>query len=251
MANLAEAKGLGKAKILNVKVLSQITKEKFIIGDASLITVLEVRNLPKISLKVNSFIKLLKPIFEDEKLLLNEELKFLKGTPFDTEFDGKTISEIESQNDKQPRKTLQQIHPQPGNKIDVIDLKVCTVSQPFSGKFSTYRNLICKDYEGTKISVTLYRNMIDSCIQGQIYNFENLKVSPYQGPQDAFHRLQSNSLTRIHKADSQVLDLFDNVLLGDFSVKGSVAGKGFHIKQFGTPPPYSWGKKVMVARMCF
>ena len=234
MANLAEAKGLGKAKILNVKVLSQITKEKFIIGDASLITVLEVRNLPKISLKVNSFIKLLKPIFEDEKLLLNEELKFLKGTPFDTEFDGKTISEIESQNDKQPRKTLQQIHPQPGNKIDVIDLKVCTVSQPFSGKFSTYRNLICKDYEGTKISVTLYRNMIDSCIQGQIYNFENLKVSPYQGPQDAFHRLQSNSFTRIHKADSQVLDLFDNDL---WQVRDFIS------KKLGTPPPTRGKKK--------
>ena len=179
-ANLADAKKLGKAKVLNVKVLSKITKDKFVIGDASLITLLEIRDLSKISLEVNSFVKLLKPTFEDERLILNQDLKFLKGLPFDFVFDKKTILNLENQNNKQSNKTLQQLSPiLPGTKIDFIDLKVCTISQPFTGKFSTYKNLICKDHEGTKISVTLYRNLIDFCTQGQIYNFENLKVSNY------------------------------------------------------------------------
>lgn len=102
---------------------------------------------------------------------------------------------------------------------------VCHVSDLRDGTYSKYRTINCKDHEGKKITITLYRNQADSCTKRNIYAFKGLRVDKYKGPDDEFFRLSAITTTIISSVDSSEEVVFGGIALGDFRTTGCVVGK--------------------------
>ena len=229
---LREALDTGKVKLLNVKVLRKINSNTFLVGDISAMSILSDINKPKIILEEGNFVKIIKPDIKDGKIFCNKSFGFVKGTSFDFEFDSDDMDKmlLTATKNEEVKQLSDFDHISTSQYIPCITLKVCSVSRPYIGKFSEYKNVICKDISDSKVTITLYKNLKNSCQQGAVYEFRNLKKSSYKAPGEAHFRLSSTSTTKVETVGSHVASGFDNISIGDGVCVGQFIGKRNYLK---------------------
>ena len=225
--NIRKALDTGKGKILNVKVLRKINSNNFLVGDISAMSILSDVNKPKINLEEGKFVKIIKLDIKDGKIFSNKSFGLVKGTPFNFEFDSDNMDKVLSSATKNEEvKQLSDFdHISTSQYIPCITLKVCSVSRPYTGKFSEYKNVICKDISDKKVTVTLYKNLKDSCQQKAVYEFKNLKKSGYKAPGEDHFRLSTTSMTKVETVGSHLASGFENISIGDGVCEGQFIGK--------------------------
>ena len=213
-----------KATIINIKVLRKISETAYVIGDPSGQAILEVDG--KVSLKEDTFVKLVKPSFSNNAILMNQSFKIVKGKYFEHTFEPKAIDKMCENSGKASQEVnlLDIEEMKIGVQVPCLTLKVCAVSKPYTGKFSDYRNVQVKDFEGSKVTIVLYRNLKDSCQVGKVYDFYKLKKTNYKPEGEKICRLSSQSLTKIEEAAGIRIAKFEDVSIGDQCISGEFVG---------------------------
>ena len=216
-----------KATLLNLKVLRKISSNTFLVGDASAMAILSDPNKAKVKLNEGDFVKIIKPVIKEGKVICNDKFGLVRGTHFqcenketDIEEFTKTISDIEKIPELADFANISAFQ-----HIPKIVLKICSISRPYTGKFSDYRNIIAKDISGNKVTVTLYKKLKDFCQQGDVYVFLKLKKSDYKASSETFNRLSSTSMTEIEKVGIHHTKQFQQITVGDEAFDGQFVGK--------------------------
>ena len=174
--NLKQALESEKVTILNVKVLRRMSPNMFIIGDDSAIAILSDPKKAKLGLDEGAFVKIIKPTIKGDQVICNDKFGFARGTNFEYRFDEVAIDELSpTVIGEQIIQQLSDFDHIPSNQtIPNITLKVCSISRPYTGKYSEFKNIIAKDISGNKVTVTLYKKLKDFCEQGGVYTFQKL-----------------------------------------------------------------------------
>ena len=226
-----------KTTILNLQVLRKISSNTFLVGDSSAIAILTDPRKTKVTLVEGAFVKIIKPLIKEGKLICNEKFSLVRGSKFEFKFDETDIENCISTatGGEQISQLSDFDHISASQNIPNITLKVCSVSRPYVGKYSEYRNIIAKDISGNKVTVTLYKKMKESCQQGDVYTFQKLKKTDYKAADEVYFRLSSTSVTTIEKLGAYQAKNFEKILIGDGACEGQFVGKKQRLKVFKEP----------------
>ena len=214
-----------KAAIMNVKVLRRISSTTYVIGDKSAMAILEVEDTAAV--KEGNFIKLVKPSIKDNIIHKNSKFNILKGKCFKHDFQSEDVDAICKKHEKTDNsvKLMDVQNKHPSSIVPSLTLKVCSVSKPYKGKFSEYKNILAKDVTGDKVTIVLYKKLKDSCELGKVYDFYTLKKTDYKAEGENNYRMSSLSDTKIEEVFGERMAKFDAVNVGDNVVVGDFVGK--------------------------
>ena len=214
-----------KATVMNTKVLRKVSEMSYVIGDESMVTILEVEE--NVKLNEDSFIKLVKPFIKKNVIEKNPKFNIVKGKAFDCTFEANDIEAacLASGKVKEELNLLDVESFATSKLIPCLTLKVCAVSKPYNGKFAEFRNVFTKDITGSKVTVVLYKRLKDSCEFGKVYDFHKLKKTDYKGQGEINCRLSSLSDTRVDEVFGERKRKFDSVNVGDDYIVGDFVGE--------------------------
>ena len=226
-----------KTTILNLQVLRKISSNTFLVGDSSAIAILTDPRKTKVTLDEGAFVKIIKPLIKEGKIICNEKFSLVRGSSFEYEFDETDIENYISTatGGEQISQLSDFDHISASQNISNITLKVCSVSRPYVGKYSEYRNIIAKDISGNKVTVTLYKKMKESCQQGDVYTFQKLKKTDYKAVDEVYFRLSSTSVTTVEKLGPYQAKSFEKIPIGDGACEGQFVGKKQCLEAFKEP----------------
>ena len=213
------------AGVMNTKVLQKISQNSYVIGDESMVAIFEVEE--NISLKEDSFIKIVKPYIKENIIQKNRKFNIIKGKHFAYDFKPEDIEALSVGYDKADKELeLNDVEKFATSKtIASLTLKVCSVSKPYTGKYSEFRNILAKDKKGSKVTVVLYKKLKDCCKMGKVYDFYKLRKTDYKGEGETNCRLSSLSDTRVEEVFGTRMAQFETVDVGDDFVVGDFVGK--------------------------
>ena len=225
ITTVREALNDKKAAVMNIQVLRKLSQTSYVIGDESMVAIFEVEEA--ISLKEDSFVKIVKPCIKENIIQKNPKFSIIKGKVFKHNFQPKDIEAICLGYGK-AEKELKLIDVETfaaSKTIPSLTLKVCSISKPYNGKFSEFRNIIAKDKTSNKVTVVLYKKVKDSCELGKVYDFYKLKKTDYKGEGETNCRLSSLSETKVEEVFGKRKAQFETVSIGDDFVVGDFVGE--------------------------
>ena len=222
--SIQDALNAKKAAVINVKIAYKLTASKFIVFDKVDIARLLIPKGVSVSFGKGDFIKIIKPTVVNNELVLNDRLKYLKGSKFEEIEDSELVQNLVTDwAGEDQTKTLKAMENKTkGDVVENLGLKVCSVSKEFTGSYSNYRACGLKDQHGRKVVASLYSPYCNEVKQGVVYKFSKFKISGYKGDSEDYIRLNSVAGMKIEEIPGPA---FDHVFIGDGRFWGSVIGK--------------------------
>ena len=218
---------------MTVTVVKRISAERYIVGDKSCLAILELQQKGK-EIKVDSGVKLIKPIRVSEKTLRCNP-SFLPAKTFDYEklkpsaIEIQEIEkELEDSKDDAPLEetiTLESITKMAPNtiipKATFFVVRNSRIIQTPNGQYQ-----ICglKDIEGQKMTINLYDKFIDKFEIGKVMTATNLKKFNLKKNGQYEPRLQTTRATKLTEASPKERDAFKSTSIADNSVEGTILG---------------------------
>ena len=223
---------VAKVSVVEIKVLKKISDDHYIVADETDQMLLESEQ----NLKEESCYKLIKPVYEANKLAKNSKFavvklqKKLNTAALKEQVVKSFLAKLETVQDKGESKI--ENHFELIEDLGVggigkeITMIVTNKSSVIAGKFGSYRIVTCKDIKNQKNSVNLYRHCLNMVEVGEIYRFTNLKVSNFKKDEEKYHRIGTTGSSRIIKASAEEEKEFAKVgvMLGDEAAKGTIIG---------------------------
>ena len=194
-----------------------------------------------VDIRIGATIRLLKPILlEDGRIETHKSFRPLKSqntieiTPSShdlanfEEMIGDSKNDDAKIDDTTPTKNLTTFKTIQGLKnqanISKIPVLVASLSREIETKIGKYRIAQLVDIEGDSMDINLYDSKADKIEYGQTYHLTNLKLVMLNKDGKFEKRLVTTKVTKIMELDKSEKSLFENIILGNKQIHGTVIG---------------------------
>ena len=238
MGGIAEFKKKKSIKMLEVKVIEQIDKNKYLVGEETeAMIMIEIEDANQSKLIVDDMsIKLIKPKYIDQNTFeVNPNFKMMIMTKqVEMNVKPKVLKALKEAGMVPTTKGSEETKIITFAELDKFDentevpnlvVKVSSVTRPMDGKFSKFKLATIKDKDNKKNNLAIYPPHLDSFAPGKVFKISVVKITNYKKVDEDYHRLST-----VRKATIQVYEdkseIFKNVTTGEFVLTGIVLGHG-------------------------
>ena len=225
--------GTDSGNFISLAMVKKITSEKYIVGDASCLGLLEIKKNGK-EMKIGTGIKLVKPIRINEYTLqCNPHFSPVKTLEFDNIAPkNKEIQVIEGKVEistddeaKDNNLNFEKIRKMPPKTtIQNVSFLVINASRIIQTKSGQYQICGIKDIDSNKISINLYDKFISKLEVGSIITAKKISNFLLKKEGEYIARLQTTKFSILSEASPKTKLAFKNVKLADNSVSGIILG---------------------------
>ena len=215
-----------KVNFLEVNVLKEINSTQFIVGDRTGLALLTIDVSATKFVEVGKGLKMVKPTHVEEKVIAaHPKFSPMKAKAIQMDVNYEDIDTFEAMNIKiaapqQKGLNFKQVEADYGETavIDQVLAYVTSASKKIDGKYGPYQICNLVDYEGSQISINLYKSHLNKLEVNKVFKLEKIKKTTIQT--DTKLRMATTNFTKIVEATPSEVELFSDVKIADKKLEG-------------------------------